>query len=58
VVHPQLLWAAVPAPHHSVKSFPNIQTKPSLLKLKAIATCPVTVFPCKRLIPLLFINPF
>ena len=34
--HPQPLWAAVPAPHHSQSEEhpPDIQSKPSLLDLK------------------------
>ena len=34
--YPQPLWAAVPAPHHSHRKElpPDIQPKPSLLKLK------------------------
>jgi len=50
----------VPAPHHSLceEVPPDIQSKPSLLELKTIPPCPVTVYSCKKkFIPLLFISP-
>ena len=36
--HPQPLWAAVPAPHHSFgkELLPDIQSKPSLLELSLV----------------------
>jgi len=56
--HPQPLWAAVPAPHHSHSKelLPDIQPQSSLLQLKSILTCPVIIYPCKELTPLLFIG--
>jgi len=50
----------VPAPHHSHRKElpPDIQSKPSLLELKTIPLCSITVYPHKKLIPFLFIIPF
>ena len=56
--HPQPLWAAVPAPHHSHSKElpPDIQPKSSLLQLKTFSLCPAVIYPCKELTPLLFIG--
>jgi len=50
----------VPATHHSLckELPPDIQSKPSLLELKIIPPCPITIYPCKKLFSLLFIIPF
>ena len=50
----------VPAPHHSLgkELLPDIQSKSSLLELKSISPCPITIYASKKLIPLLFIAPF
>ena len=50
----------VPERHHSLckERPPDIQSKPSLCELKTIPPCPITVYPSKKLIPLLFIVPF
>ena len=57
--HPQPPWAACAnTSPPSVKNFPpDIQPKPFFLELKTFAPCPVTIYPCKKLIPLLFIIP-
>ena len=56
--HPQPLWAAVSAPHHShSKELPSgIQPESSLLQLKGISPCLAIIYPCKELIPLLFVG--
>ena len=50
----------VPVPHHSLckELSSDIQCKASVLELKTIPPCLITVYPCKRLIPLFFIIPF
>ena len=50
----------VPAPHHSLcEQLPSdIQSKPSLFELRSVSPCPITIYPCKNLIPLLFLIPF
>ena len=40
----------------TVKNFPNIQPKSSLLQLKTISPCPDVIHPLKELTPLLFIG--
>jgi len=47
--HPQPLWAAVPAPHHSHSEEPppDIQPKSSLLQLQTISPCPATIYPSR-----------
>jgi len=49
--HPQPLWAAVPAPHHSHSKAlpPDIQPKSSLLQLQTIFPCPAVIYPFKEL---------
>ena len=44
--HPQPLWAAVPAPHHSPDRElpPKIQPKSSLFQLKTVPLCPAVNF--------------
>ena len=56
--HPQPLWTAVPAPHHSHRKGlpPDIRPKSSLLELKTISPCPAVIYPFKELTPLLFIG--
>ena len=56
-VHPQPLWTAVPAPHHSHSKElpPDIQPKSSYLQLKTISPCPAIIYPFKELTPLLFV---
>ena len=56
--HPQPLWAAVPALHHSQsKELPSdIQPKSSLLPLTTISPCPAVISPFKELTPLLFVG--
>jgi len=48
--HPYPLWAAVPAPPLSLHEElpPDIHSKPSLLELKTIPPCPITIYPCKK----------
>ena len=47
-----LFGQPVPAPHHShSKEFPpDIQSKPSLLELKTIPPCPITIYLSKKLL--------
>ena len=47
----------VPAPHHSLCEAlpPDIQSKTSLLELKTIPPCPITIYPSKDSLP--FYNP-
>jgi len=56
--HPQPLWAADPAPHHSpCKELPtDIQPKFSLSQRKTISPCPAIIYPFKDLTPLLFVG--
>ena len=58
--HPQPPWAAVTASHHFLCDdlSPDIQSKPSLLELKIISPCPITIYLSKKLIPLLSVIPF
>ena len=58
--HPQPLWAAVPAPHHSLcqQLPPGIQPQSVLLQLQTISHCPAVIYPCKELTPLLFVGSF
>jgi len=58
--HPQPLWAAVPAPHHSLckELPPDFQPKSSLHQLQTIFPCPATIIPCKELTALLFVVSF
>jgi len=43
--------------HHILgeKISPNIRPKPPLSQFKTISPCPITIYPCKQLSPLLFI---
>jgi len=56
---PTALWVAVPVPHHplSKECLPNIISKPTLFKLKAITPCPVTIRLSKKLVSIFFISP-
>ena len=51
--HPQPLWAAVPAPHHSLgKELPSDNLpKATIVRLQTISPCPGTIYPCKELTP-------
>jgi len=52
--HPQPLWTAVPAPHHShSKELPQPK---SSFNLKPFPPCPAVIYPFKELTPLLFIG--
>jgi len=55
--HPQPLWAAVPAPHHSHRKElpPDIQPQSSLLQLKTIFPYPAIIYPCKELKKILLV---
>ena len=56
--HPQPLWAAVPAPLHSLckELPPDIQPPSSLCQLQTISPCPAVISPFQELIPLLFVG--
>jgi len=56
--HPQPLWAACSAPHHSLGKElpPDIQPKSSLPQLKSISLCPAIIYPCKELASLLIVG--
>ena len=58
--HPQPLWAAVPAAHHSHSKElpPDIQPKSSSFNLKTISPCPAVTHPFEELTPLLFMIEF
>jgi len=45
--------------HHPLgeKLLPNIQPKPLLSQFKTIPPCPITIYPRKQPLPLLFILP-
>jgi len=49
--HPQPLWAAVPAPHHSLcqQLPPHIQPQSALLQLQPISPCPALIYHSKQL---------
>ena len=55
---PQLLWVAVPAPHHSLSKdfFPNVSPEFLLFQIKIVPLCPITVTLCKKLVPLLLVS--
>ena len=52
------LGSLFPVPYHYLsKNFPpDIQSKCSLLLLKITTLCPITIYPCKKLISLIY-NP-
>jgi len=54
--HPQPLWAAVPATHHSLckELIPDIQLRSSLPQLKTVSPCLAVICPLKELEGLLF----
>ena len=56
----QPLWAACSStsPFSLWRASPSIQSKPSLLELKTIAPCPVTIYTSKKLIPPCLQPPF
>jgi len=57
--HPQPLWTACSStsPFSLWRTSPDIQAKPSLLKLKTIPSCPITIYPSKDLFSPPVYNP-
>ena len=56
--HHSLSGQPVPAPYHSLckELSPDIQPKSFLLQFKLLSPCPSIIYPCKELVPLLFIG--